>query len=180
MAEIILETDRLILRTQTDGDVAQFLRHLNSPVVRAYLCGPQEAHEIEAGFAKVAAMRAQHGFSFLVVQHKESGDVIGNCGLKLIDGRIPSMEGSFEIGWLLREDYWRQGYAYEAASACIDWAFNRLDAPHILALTCDANIASWKMMEKLGMTRRADLDFVDSDFPPETNPTIIYWIEKPQ
>jgi RimJ/RimL family protein N-acetyltransferase len=180
MAEIVLETERLILRTQAPGDQEQFLLHLNSPLVRQYLRGPQKPHEIEAGFAKVAAMRAQHGFGFMVVQHKATGDVIGNCGLKLIDGRIPSMEGSMEVGWLLRADYWRQGYAFEAANACIDWAFSRFDAPHVLALTCERNIASWKMMEKLGMARRADLDFIDPDWPPEDNPTIIYWIEKPQ
>jgi RimJ/RimL family protein N-acetyltransferase len=179
MAEIILETQRLILRTQAPGDQEQFLLHLNTPQVREHLCGPQEPHEIEAGFAKVAATRAQHGFGFMVVQHKESGDVIGNCGLKVIDDRIPSFEGSPEIGWSIRADYWRQGYAMEAASACIDWAFNRLDLPHILSLTSSRNIASWKMMEKLGMTRRADLDFHDPNWPACDNPTILYWIEKP-
>ncbi len=178
MPDIILETQRLILRTQAEGDVALFAKYMNTPAVRKYIRGVQELHEIEAGFAKMAASMAQNGFAFMVVQHKESGDVIGNCGFKTIDDRIPSMKDEMEIGWSLREDYWRQGYAYEAAYACLDHAFNRLGAPRVLALTSERNIASWKMMEKLGMSRRPDLDFEDPDYPPEDNPAIVHWIER--
>lgn len=178
MAEIILETKRLILRTEAPGDLAAFLEHMNIAAVREHLCGVQEPHEVEAGFARMAACRAQNGFSFMVMQHKITGDVIGNCGFKLIDGRIPAFEGDMEIGWSLRADYWRRGYAFEAAHACLDYAFTRLGAPHVLSITSARNVPSWKMMEKLGMVRRTDLDFIDPDYPPEDNPSIIYWIER--
>ncbi len=174
MPEIILETARLILRTEAPGDRAIWAQHMNTPQVMEHLGGPRDVHKIEAGFERMAACRALNGFSFMIMQHKITGDVIGNCGLKQIDGRIPSME----IGWSLRADYWRQGYAMEAARATLDLAFQRFDAPHVLALTSERNIPSWKMMEKLGMVRRPDLDFDDPDYPPEDNPTIIYWIEK--
>ncbi len=177
MPEIIIETKRLILRTEAPGDQAVFLQFMNTPLVREHLNGVQEPHELEAGFARMAACRAENGFSFMIVQHKESGDVMGNCGFKIVDERIPSFTGAMEIGWSLRPDYWRQGYAYEAASACLEYAFTRLDAPHVLSITSERNVASCAMMEKLGMKRRADLDFSDPDYPPQDNPAIVYWIE---
>ena len=62
----------------------------------------------------------------------------------------------------------------------IDWAFGRVGAPHIVALTSHANSASWKLMEKLGMERREDLDFTDPKYPPEDNPVIQYSLTKHQ
>lgn len=56
----------------------------------------------------------------------------------------------------------------------LDWAFTRHDAPHVVALTSMANEASWSLMEKFGMRRRADLDFEDPRFPLTDNPTILY------
>jgi RimJ/RimL family protein N-acetyltransferase len=46
--------------------------------------------------------------------------------------------------------------------AVLEWACgNRVGAPHVVALTDEPNIASWKLMEKLGMERREDLDFIE-------------------
>ena len=72
------------------------------------------------------------------------------------------------------------GYAGEAMRAVLDWAFGRVGAPHVVALTSEANVASWKLMEKLGMVRRADLDFEDPNFPPEDRTTILYSITAKQ
>ena len=180
MPEIIMETERLILRTQADGDQAVWVKHMNTPAVMDHLGGPRDPHKIEASFAKMAAHRAQYGYSFMLMQHKSTGELIGNCGLKHVDNILAPIEvhGQFEIGWSLREDYWRKGYAFEAACAVLDLAFTRFDAPRIFAFTAERNVPSWKMMEKLGMARRADLDFADPDYPPEDNPTIVYSIEK--
>jgi RimJ/RimL family protein N-acetyltransferase len=80
----------------------------------------------------------------------------------------------------LRADYWRKGYALEAATACLDLAFNRFDAKMVYAMTSERNVASWRMMEKLGMQHCADLNFPDPDYPPKDNPTMVYSIEKKQ
>ena len=89
-------------------------------------------------------------------------------------------EGDHEIGWLIREDRWRRGYAEEAVRAVLDWAFGRVDAPNVVALTSQANVPSWKLMEKLGMVRRKDLDFDDPAYPPEDRTTILYSLTKEQ
>ena len=52
--------------------------------------------------------------------------------------------------------------------------------PQIVALTCAANVGSWRLMEKLGMARAPALDFNDPAMPPRYNPTIQYVITRDQ
>lgn len=174
MADIVAETERLILRTIEEGDAAEQFRLLNTPTVMARLGGVKELHEIEAKHAKSMAWYAQFGFSFLFMIEKASGEMVGHCGIKRVDNLLASNIGDHEIGWLVREDRWRMGYAEEAMRAVIDWAFGRVGAPHVVALTSAINVPSWKLMEKLGMQRREDLDFDDPAFPPEDRRTILY------
>ena len=150
------------------------------PIPIVIIPGSLELHEIEAKHAKTMQLQAQEGFSFLFMIEKGSGELVGHCGIKRVDNPLASNTGDHEIGWIVREDRWRRGYAEEAVRAVIDWAFGRVDAPHVVALTSKANIASWKLMEKLGMERRAELDFSDPAFGPEDNPTIQYSLTKQQ
>ncbi|WP_374407194.1 GNAT family N-acetyltransferase [Pelagerythrobacter sp.] len=174
MPDIVAETERLILRTIEEGDAAEQFRLLNTPAVMARLGGPKELHAIEAKHAKGMALYAQEGFSFLFMIEKATGEMVGHCGIKRVDNPLAKNPGDHEIGWLVREDRWRRGYADEAMRAVLDWAFGRVGAPHVVALTSEANIGSWKLMEKLGMVRRPDLDFEDPDWPPEDRKTILY------
>ena len=180
MADIIAETDRLILRTIEEGDAIEQDRLLNTPSVMARLGGVKELHEIEAKHAKAMAMYAREGFSFLFMIEKASGEMVGHCGIKRVDNPLAPNVGDHEIGWLVREDRWRRGYAEEAMRAILDWAFTRIQAPHVVALTSEANAGSWKLMQKLGMVRREDLDFADPAFPAEDNPTIQYSLTQEQ
>lgn len=180
MADIIAETDRLILRTIEECDAARQDRLLNTPAVMARLGGVKELHEIEAKHAKAMAMYAREGFSFLFMIEKASGEMVGHCGIKRVDNPLAPNVGDHEIGWLVREDRWRRGYAEEAMRAVLDWAFTRITAPHVVALTSHANAGSWKLMQKLGMVRREDLDFADPAFPAEDNPTIQYSLTQEQ
>ena len=178
MADIIAETERLILRTVEEGDAALQFRLLNTPKVMARLGGAKELHEIEAKHAKTMASHAREGFSFLMMIEKDTGKLVGHCGIKRVDNALAHNQGDHEIGWLVREDRWRRGYAEEAMRVVLEWAFGRVGAPHVVALTSQMNEASWRLMEKLGMRRRTDLDFDDPDYPPDDRRTILYAITK--
>ena len=180
MPDIIAETDRLILRTIEEGDAELQYRKLNSPQMMERLGGPKELHEIETKHAKTMQMHARHGFSFLFLIEKESGELVGHAGLKLVDNELARNRGDAEIGWLIREDRWRRGYAEEAVRAILEWAFARLHIPEVVALTSKPNVPSWKLMEKLGMIRREDLDFDDPAFPPDDRRTILYSLNREQ
>jgi RimJ/RimL family protein N-acetyltransferase len=82
--------------------------------------------------------------------------------------------GKHEIGWRLRPESWRQGIAKEAAIASFNVAFDRLRAPQVIATTLYGNVESQGLMKRLGMTRREDLDYTDTRFGPEMNPSIVY------
>lgn len=176
--DIVLETNRLILRRITQSDAPLQDRILNTPTVMAHLGGVKELHEIEAKHARVMANQARYGFGFMMMIEKATGDLVGHAGMKLVDNPLAPNVGDHEIGWLVREDRWRRGYAFEAMRAIIEWAFTRFDPDHLVALTSEANTGSWRLMEKLGMERRTDLDFTDPAFPDSDNPVIQYGLSR--
>lgn len=91
------------------------------------------------------------------------------------------IQGEIEIGWQLDEKAWGQGFAREAALASLTWGWANLACSRIVAITVPANRASWGLMERLGMTRRPDLDFGHPAFA-EDHPLhrhIVYVAERP-
>ena len=177
MAEIAAETARLILREWRTSDRALFVRHLNTPAVMRWLGGVQDEATYTAAFDRLDGYQRDFGHTFWIVERKADGELLGFCGLKRVNAQGAPNPGDVEIGWRLREDAWGQGYAKEAAVASFDLAFERFAAPHVVALTVDGNRDSWGLMERLGMTRRADLDYDDPKYGPDLNPTIVYSID---
>lgn len=180
MPEIVAETARLILRTEAPGDLDRWMEVMNTAAVRKHLGGVQERHEVEAGFARKAAGIAKDGYGFWHLQTKGDGQLIGQCGIGSIEVETAPVElrTGLQIGWSIAESHWRKGYAMEAARAVIELAFTRHGLDLLYAQTSDANVASWQMMEKFGMERMRALDYVDPDYPPEENPTIIYRLKR--
>ncbi len=174
MDNVVLTTDRLELRQIGEGDLDAHMEHLNTPAVMARLGGPRPREVIVEKHAQSRESFAREGFGFMLVYERATGELVGHCGMKRVSNPLAHNIGDHEIGWLVREDRWRMGYAKEAMCAVIDWAFEQHGAPHVVALTSESNVGSWKLMEKLGMVRCEDLDFDDPFFSAEDNPTIIY------
>ena len=74
-----------------------------------------------------------------------------------------------EIGWRLARAAWGRGYASEAASAALRWAFESLELDEVVSFTVPANTRSWKVMERIGM-RRSPADDFDHPRLPEGDP----------
>lgn len=183
MADITATTDRLILRAWRPDDEACFFAVMNTRAVMRWLGGVQTPEQWHAAFERISGFERDFGHTFWIVERKPdgghlSGELLGFCGLKRVNAGGTDLTGQHEIGWRLREDAWGRGYAKEAAIASLDLAFTRYEAPHVVALTVEGNDASWRLMEKLGLTRRADFDFTDPRYGPELNPTIVYRIER--
>lgn len=171
MGEFRHETERLALRDWREEDWAEFWRVTNTPAVMRWLGGVADDATRAAARARLESYQADYGHTFWVVERKEDGALLGFCGLKR-SNQAGGPQGMMEAGWRLREDAWGQGYAKEAAAASLDLAFDRFEAEEVIALTVERNRASWGLMLRLGMERRADLDFASPDFDPE-NPLII-------
>lgn len=174
MVEIVAETARLLLRRIEEGDAELQFGTLDTPALMAHLGGVKTLAEIEERHLRTRALWASEGFGFCFLIEKASGEVVGHCGIKRVDNKLAKNLGDHEIGWLVREDRWRRGYGFEAMRAILALAFECHRTPHVVALTSSSNEPSWRLMEKLGMKRRTDLDFDDPAYPRQDNPTIVY------
>lgn len=174
----MIETPRLRLRDWREEDIEPFVRHTNTPAVMRWLGGvkpEEEARQIVVD--RLVRWQRERGFTFWVVERKADGEPLGFCGLKIADTAGSPIVGEVEVGWRLREDSWGQGYAREAAAASLDFAFDRLEAARVVAVTYFQNEPSWRLMERLGMRRDEALGYDDPRFP-ELNPTLVYVIDR--
>lgn len=180
MAEIVAETERVILRRWAEGDVEAWLEHLNTPEATAHLGGVRTPEQVAEKFERMARGWEENGFSFLALVLRDGGLFLGTVGISRIetDAAPTELQRAVQVGWQLRADYWGQGYAVEAAQAVMDFGFERPGVDSIYSQTSHANRASWRVMEKLGMHRRADLDYDDPNYPAQDNPTIIYAVTR--
>jgi RimJ/RimL family protein N-acetyltransferase len=169
----MIETGRLILRDWSEADIEPFLRHTNTPAVMRWLGGVRSEADQRESIGRIMRWQSERGFTFWAIERKADGEMLGFCGIKIADTPGSPIEGMHEIGWRLREDCWGRGYAREAATASLDFAFAALGALRVVAITFAPNEASWGLMERLGMTRRPELDYDDARFPA-LNPTIVY------
>ena len=153
----MIETARLIIRPPHDGDRAPFAAMSADPDVMANLGPLLDRAASDAALDRMTAAQATYGFAFWALEAKSDGAFIGLCGLLPVHfDALPA--NSIEIGWRLRRASWGAGLATEAARAVLDWGFAR-GLPAIIAFTATRNLASQAVMQRLGMARRADLDF---------------------
>jgi RimJ/RimL family protein N-acetyltransferase len=175
MGEAVAETARLILRDWHDADAARFYAVMNTPVVMRHLGGVQSLDEWRDAVERIRGFSRDYGHTFWIVEDKQSRELLGFCGLKRVNAPgAGALTGTPEIGWRLRESAWGMGIAKEAARASLDLGFGRFGYERIIAMTIAANAGSRGLMTRLGMTRRADLDFTDQRFGPEVNPQIVF------
>jgi [ribosomal protein S5]-alanine N-acetyltransferase len=103
--------------------------------------------ESAAGVARMIDGQRRHGFSLWAVEVGETGEMIGVCGVVHVDGTGPDVELVYEF----QRSAWGQGYATEAARACLDAALGPLGLKRVVALAYPENAQSIKIMQKLGM-----------------------------
>lgn len=172
----MIETERLVLRPPTEADLAFRQGALNTPAVTRYLGGVAEPEALAERFAKDIAAFEGTGRGFWIVTLKDSGEPVGRCGVGVIDHGPERLIGEYQIGWGFAEGHWGKGYAIEAASAVLDHVFADGAIDRIWSQTSASNGPSSRLMDRLGLHRRADLDYPDDDYPPEDNPTTVYEI----
>jgi len=177
----VIETERLILRSWHDEDRGPFYAMCQSPAVMACLGGPSSMEQVDASIGRVRACEAKNGFCFWAIERKNDRAFLGFCGIKIADVADAPIDGEIEIGWRLREEDWGKGFAREAALATLRWTWANIDTPRVIAMTVAANRRSWGLMERIGMTRRPELDFGHPQFPENhhLHRHIVYAVDRP-
>lgn len=135
-----IETQRLLIRDYTMDDMKDLQDILGDQEVMKK-CEPAYSLEKTADFLREFCIGKKGAVAAV---HKGSGRMIGYILFH------ECHEGVYEIGWFLGKKFWRQGYAYEASKAVIDYAFKELDAHKIFAESIDG-VKSVGLMQKLGM-----------------------------
>jgi len=179
MAEVVAQTTRLRLREWDEEDEVRFYEVMNRPEVMQHLGGIQSPEEWSAAYQRVVGFQRDFGHTFWIIEERDSGAILGFCGIKRVNAPgAGDLTGKHEIGWRVVPESWGKGIAKEAAIASMDLAFDRFDAPQVIATTVPANAASQGLMKRLGMKRREELDYVDTRFGPELNPTIVFTMDR--
>ena len=150
---IVLETKRLLLREMVPSDFPLLCKHLqDAAVMYAYEHAFSDA-EVREGLEKQLQRYAQYGFGVWAVLLKETGELIGQCGLSM----QPCEERELlEIGYIFQKKHWHKGYATEAAIACREYAFDKLNANEVFSLIRDTNIASQNVARRNGMKKEGE------------------------
>ena len=147
--KIILETERLLLREFTEGDADFICRLLNSPGWLKNIGSrgiENEDNAREYINSKLRKAYTELGFGFYLIELKQSGESVGMCGLVKREGL-----DDVDVGFALLPEYEGYGYAYEAASATVEYAANTLLITTLSAITIPTNKSSIKLLEKIGL-----------------------------
>jgi RimJ/RimL family protein N-acetyltransferase len=164
MGEFRLEAERLILREWREKDRVPFHAMSSDARVMATLGPIMKREESDALIDKVQARQVEYGHTVWALERKEDAALLGWCGIVIVPDGLP-LAGLPEIGWRLAHHAWGQGYAREAATASLDWAFGVQNMERMWAYTSVGNDASWGLMERLGMKRHDDMDFEHPNVP---------------
>ena len=143
-----LQTQRLIVRRLTVEDAEFILTLLNEPSFLRYI-GDKKVRNLDDARQYIlngpVASYGQHGGGLCLVELRESRTSIGMCGI-LKRAELPEPD----IGFALLPDFWNKGFGFEAATAVLNDAYERLKLQRILAITSLDNDASINLLQRLG------------------------------
>lgn len=164
---VIAETERFYLREISTSDAENAYRLNGDPDVIKHT-GDEAFESIESAkqFLENYDHYIKYGFGRWAVIDKTSNEFLGWCGLKY----TPKLD-EYDIGFRFFKKHWNKGYATESAKACIDLGFNKFGMKVIVGRAMKENIASIKVLQKIGLTY-----FEDRISDGETE--VIYKIEK--
>jgi len=159
---IILTTDRLKFRQLRESDLDALVQINTDPEVMKFIGkggakSPEQTHDELRWILKLYETR---GYGLWGTILRENGRLIGRCGL--IPWTIEDVD-ELEVAYLLAREYWGQGFATEAASAIIDYAFTQYSCDHLISLIYPDNTASIRVAEKAGMHRHKEVYLFGSD-----------------
>jgi RimJ/RimL family protein N-acetyltransferase len=154
----MLETDRLLVREFTLDDAEAYYPLCTDPAIIRYTHDPGSVTTVEHARdilrARPIADYQKHGFGRLACVLKSSGLVIGFAGLRYLD----DFQG-VDIGYRFLPPYWGKGLATEAGRSVLRDGFARLKLERIIGLVATDNVASVRVLRKLGLTFSAPIEY---------------------
>lgn len=156
-----VRTDRLRLRQWRPDDRDAFAAMSADPAVGDWLGGPLDRAQADAFIDHHAVLLALRGFGLWAVERTDTNELVGAAGLHGVGPEFP-FGPALEVAWRLAPEHRGQGFATEAAEASLRYGAGTLDVDRIAAMTSLTNVASQRVMDRLGM--RADESFPNGEF----------------
>lgn len=171
--DIILETERLLLRHFILDDLEELFALYSDPEIRKYFPEGVLTHdETKEELEWHMNGHPEHPeLGLWATIYKETGKFIGRCGLLPweIDSKL-----EVEIAYLLDKEFWGQGLASEAAKGILEYGFEKLNLTRLICLIDPQNLASQKVAKGIGMTLERSVEGIAGD----NFPTLIYSISR--
>ncbi len=145
-----LETERLILREYTLSDFKALYEILSDAETMQHYPEPFDVDRVYGWISWNISNYKKYGYGLWAVVLKETGQLIGDCGITIqnINGKqLP------EIGYHINKNFWRKGFAKEAAKKCRDWIFENSDFDAVYSYMKYTNVASYKTAISCGMKK---------------------------
>lgn len=145
------------------------------PEVMEFFPSLWSREESDAAFERIRSYFLDRGWGLWAMEEKSSGKFMGFTGLN-----IPNFEAPFlpavEIGWRLLPEFWNKGFATEAANKSLWFGFEILKLKEIVSFTAVGNVRSQRVMEKIGMVRKPEWDFLHPKVPDGSvlKPHVVY------
>lgn len=174
-----LRTERLLLRSWRDDDLAPFAAMNADPDVMRYFPATLPRTDSDALAARIRARFAEDDVGLWAVQL--AGEFVGFTGVSRVPPALP-FAPSVEVGWRLARTAWGHGYATEAARAAAGDAFARGGLSEIVSFTASSNERSRAVMRRLGMVRDVAGDFEHPAVPPghPLRGHVLYRLQRPE
>ena len=178
---IFLETRRLRLRCWETKDAEPFAELCADPEVMRYFPETLTREKSDLLISRCREKQASDGFSLSAAEVKATGEFLGFVGLSRPSYAAPlPFDPCVEIGWRLKRSAWGKGYASEAAKAWLRFGFETIGLDEVVAFTTAANEPSRRVMERIGMRRDLEGDFLHPALPADhpIAPHILYRLNK--
>jgi len=146
---MILETKRLWLREMEQSDYSSLCKILQDEEAMYAYEGVFSDDEVQSWLDKQIRNYKERGFGLWAVMLNGIDEMIGQCGLTMQEYGNKQI---LEVGYLFQKSFWGHGYATEAAIACKNYAFTKLNAAEVFSIIRDTNIASQNVAKRSGMT----------------------------
>lgn len=170
MLEIpVLFTERLRLTALAERHFESYAEMLGDASSTRFVGDGEPLDRMNAwrSMAMLIGHWALRGYGMWAVELKDSGEFIGRVGL-----HNPQGWPDLELGWMLRPEHRRLGYASEAAAAALGFAFTQLGAERAISLIRAENTASERVARRLGGRQSTTIDFLGSA-------TLVYTYHRP-
>jgi ribosomal-protein-alanine N-acetyltransferase len=176
-AKIFIETPRLVLREWKESDAQPYIALNGDRIAMEFFPSIKTQAETLEQIERLKRFIGEHGYGFFAVERKDNNQFIGFTGLS-----HPGFEAEFtpcvEVGWRLSRENWGQGFATEAAKACLHFGFDELGLDTIYAFTSIHNIRSENVMRKIGMIKECYFDHPLIDDGSFLKKHLLYKVDK--